>query len=256
MNFKDLLKEPLMPVIIILGIANFIVYFVVGEGTNTWDLATSIPYDATALVSAICMFYVYRFYGGKSFEGRFWMLTGVGMFLWFVAEVAWFYYVINDIAPFPSIADVFFLAAYFPIIVAVVNRSKFSKITFNSVKAAIVAVCILIVLVPTYIWVLHPIFVDTSYGTVEKVVSIAYPVLDLILLGFAVTIALYWGSKISYGWYILSLGIVLMTVADILFAAMEWNGVYYPKIELAYAATYLLMGVAALYQKKYHESFL
>jgi len=256
MSTKGFLKNPLVIFIVIWGLLNVIIYLAVPVDDANFENYTSIVYDSAVLISALVLFYVFAFYKFKSFEGKFWLLMGIGMFLWFIAEVIWYYYISINENPFPSIADFFFLLAYIPIYAGIVYKSKFSKMKFDARKIAAMIISVLLFLIPAYIWVIQPIIDDGTYGFTEKAISVAYPVLDIILLAFAVIIALYWGSTVSKGWYIISLSFMIMTIADTLFAAMEWQENYDPRWELLWVASYLLFAIGALYQKKYHESFL
>jgi hypothetical protein len=256
MRLRDVFEEPLMPIIAFIGLANLVIYAVIPPDSSQFNNLTSLFYDTSVLLSAIALFYVFSFYGRKSFEGKFWFLMGVGMFLWFIAEVIWYYYIANDIEPFPSVADFFFIAAYFPIIGGVVYRAKYSKPSFDAKKIGIVVGSVLLMLIPSYIWVAHPILGDTTYGFWDMFFSMSYIVLDLVLFAFAAMIALYWGSQVSKGWYLISFGLAVMTVADVIFAWMEYNESYDPRIELAWVVFYLLFAVGAIYQKKFHESIM
>lgn len=256
MRLRDVFEEPLLPVIAFIGLANLVVYTVVPTDSEQFNNLSSIFYDTSVLLSSIALFYVFAFYGRKSFEGKFWFLIGVGMFLWFIAEAIWYYYIANDIEPFPSVADFFFLAAYFPIVAGVVYRAKYSKPTFDAKKLGVIGGLVLLMFIPAFFWVINPILGDPSYGFWDMFFSLSYVVLDMVLFGFAVGIAVYWGSQVSKGWFLISFAIGIMTIADVIFAWMYYNGCYDARLELAWVAFYLLFAVGALYQKKFHESFM
>jgi len=257
MNARDFLKDPLVLLLIILGVVNFIVYTVMEDGTYEFALYTGIVYNAVVILSAIVLFYIFKFYGTRSREGTVWFFMGTSMLLFAIAELIWLYYTLQGWeAPFPSAADTFFLLGYIPLMAAVVWKWRFSKVERDIRKDITIIAIVLLFATPTILYLAIPVVQDQTYDDMSKAISIAYPLLDLIILGFALFIALYWGSTISKGWYIISAALIFMTVADIVFSSMEWQGVYLAKTELLYVVSYLLFALGGLYQKKLHESFM
>jgi hypothetical protein len=103
-----------------------------------------------------------------------------------------------------------------------------------------------------------PVLASAGFTFQEKFFQIAYVTLDITLFGIGLSIALYWGTAISKGWHLLSWALFSMMIADIGYSALALQGIYFDGslIELAWIGAYLLIALAANYQKKLHESFM
>lgn len=255
-KLNEFIKNPIIVLIIILGAINLITYFAITEGTNTFDLITGISYDINIALCVFCLFYVSRFYGRKNVEGQVWLYLSVAMILWLIAEIFWLYYVLSDLEPYPSIADIFFIGGYIPLFLSVVRKLRFSKVHMVFKKNLAIATIVGIILVPSLVWVGAPIYNDPGYGATEKFVGLLYPLLDIVLLAIALFIAFYWGPTISKGWYFIAASFAFFTLADISFTALDWADHQILKLELLWVAGYSLLAAGAIYQKMHHESFM
>lgn len=113
-------------VVALLSVASILtVAFMPYEELKTvWSDATTI---LLAAVAAILCFNTARSRGYLSTPYIVWMLITLGMFLWFVGELAWGIYevILNVELPYPSLADVAYLVAYLPIYIGVcLNLSR------------------------------------------------------------------------------------------------------------------------------------
>ncbi len=361
MEAKEFLKNPMILLLIIFGIISTIVYLGIPEDSDNFISMTYLVYLASTYISTVMLFYVVKFYGTKSFEGKVWLLISVGMLLWALGETIWYYYdAVAGVDPFPSIADVAYIVAYLPIAFAFIYKAKFTKAKFDMKKTAAIAIILILIALPTAIYVAGPILADEGvldmdgnamddapyyyfmtaedgvmpdtfivadeevydvavnativmeldpsvdidsveemfglydidweyidgtfewngttvtftpdealepgaeyeaevyigYGSLEKGISLLYPMLDLVLLAFALFIAFYWGSSVSGGWYIVSIAIALTTLADIGFTFLDWQGLSFPPMDLLWVASYLAFAMGGIYQKMLHESFM
>jgi len=255
MNAREFFRDPLAIALLALGAINAVVYLVLNS-LDGIEYPTIAFYCATPVFSALVLFGISRFYGKGSSEGRVWFFITMGMTLWAVGEIIWVFYDLSDMDPFPSAADAVFIAAYMPIILAFYLKATFTKVEMNAKNNAIIAVLLTAVAIPTFVYVGNPIMTDTDYDLLSKAVSLTYPILDIILLGFALFVAVYWGPTISKGWYIVATAVALMALADTSYAALEWQGVYISHLDLIWVASYIVFALGGLYQKKHHESFM
>jgi len=227
---------------------------------GNFDLAGFIGYIfylGAPVISFFILLYVVKFYGLSSFEGRVWLFITIGMGFFCIGEGFFVYYdLFSDEAPFPSIADAFYLLAYLPLTIGFIYKAKYAKVQWEMKKNVMIGGILFIFLVSTIIFVVIPIIQDDTYGFIETAVSLAYPSLDVILLAFALFVAFYWGASVAKGWYFISVGIICMAIADTLFAALEWQGHYFYPIDLLFMLNYLLIAAGAFYQKKLHEEFI
>ncbi len=134
-----------------------------------------------------------------------------------------------DIAPFPSVADVFYLAGY-PFIAAglaaLVRRSRPAGDRIALIDASIVLVPMA---VAAWIYLIAPYAAYGGSTFVERAVSGAYPLGDLLCL--AVLVRLFAGSTsirrhAQPATTIIGIGLVTMLVADVWFVVTQLHGTY------------------------------
>ncbi len=146
-------------------------------------------------------------------HGKAWISFAIFSVLWFMAEQVWmvlelFYHQ----KPFPSSADIFYIAgypAYFVFAMLYIRPVK------DGVTRKIIVVSILIaigVLVPN----LYMTFENNSdEDQLSTVLAAFYPVADAIVLVPAlVGVALFFGGKVNFPWSLMLLGIIIEVIAD------------------------------------------
>jgi diguanylate cyclase (GGDEF)-like protein/putative nucleotidyltransferase with HDIG domain len=136
----------------------------------------------------------YAIFGNHSHQTRRWgyFCVGLGAALWATGQVMFTYYVIVNIEPFPSLADVPFLGAY-PCLIAGV------ALLFGSMPIAGRARVLLdsaiaassLGVIAWYFWA-GPKWADSGQQTVGKLLSVAYPLCDVVF--FFSALVLYNGA--------------------------------------------------------------
>src|SRR5215216_6075368 len=130
------------------------------------------------------------------------------------------------IEPFPSLADALYLPGY-PVLAAglallALSRSSGRRDWAGLTDSAIIAIGFGLL---SWVLVMVPYFADPSLGLVELLVSLAYPVGDVLLLAsLAVTMA-----------------------ADTLFSVLALSGAGTAVTDAMYLVDYLLLGAAGLH---------
>jgi hypothetical protein len=157
---------------------------------------------------------------------RVWGWLAVGLFLWAVAEAVWGVFELflrQD--PFPSLADVAWTAGYAALFAALVLR-------FRSLRTALPYPWVLVLigaagLAIAVAFVMMPILSSSEYSLLEKVLSTFYGVGDLIvgLTALACVFVLI-GGRLSWPWTLVTAGLLLMTVCDLLYYYADLNGIY------------------------------
>jgi hypothetical protein len=207
-------------------------------------------------------FAVFSRQGVKGLFGRAYTGLVVGLTMWLVAESIWGYYeiVLGEESPFPSLADAFWLGAYGGLLFYVFSLYKFfgrgvKKYTIAGVTAA-VAIFGFFYLQSLISISLPP---DGEALTEEYVlplaISVAYPVLDAILLIPAILIVSNSGKGqlTSIPWAFVSF--ILVAIADILLgysAVTGFNDVTI--ITMFYNASYLFMSAGLLWYLRFFIS--
>jgi hypothetical protein len=187
----------------------------------------------------------FRFSGGLrvawALIGASFLLTAAGDILWVLFDVVW------EIEPFPSVADVAYLAFY-PVIAAglvVLVRWHKAGDRESVVDAFIVAIGATVL---AWVFVMSPYIFDGSMTLFEKLVSVAYPAGDLLLVAVVVRLVFARG-KFSMSSSLLMLGILTTLVSDAGFAVTVLSGTYATGhwLDAGWLLSSVLVGAAVLH---------
>lgn len=190
-----------------------------------------------------------------------WLLMAAGLWAYVVAQsiLAFHQLVLEEPAPFPSAADLFFLPATVLLAVSLFLFLKvYKSVGFEVAEAfevGVVAFFALSLLAVFYLVVGRPV-VASEAPFAERALNIAYPVLDCVLLIPAVLLlkmALSMrGGSLWKVWMALLLGFVFLAVGDILFAFFTTLGktALDPLLDLAFAWSYVLIARAVVTQHR------
>ena len=179
-----------------------------------------------------------------------WWLLAVGLALFVAGDGVWTFYELGlgSEVPFPSIADILYLAGYPFLLVALLRlpRARGERLDYGSLIDAM----ILATGAGAVAWVLlmAPYANDGTLSLAGRLVTIAYPLMDVLLLGVAVRLFLDARARVRAD-RLLGLGLGAMLAADVLFAAAELWGSYASGdlIDAGWLFSYALLGAAALH---------
>ena len=151
------------------------------------------------------------------------------------------------IEPFPSLADALYLPGY-PALAAglallALSRSSGRRDWAGLTDAAIIAIGFGLL---SWVLVMVPYFSDTSLGLVQLLVSLAYPVGDVLLLALAARLATTPGRRAtSFRLLITSLAVTM--AGDTLFSVLTLSGASAAVTDGMYLGAYLLLGASGLH---------
>ena len=177
-----------------------------------------------------------------------WICFTVGMTLWFLGELSWAVYtfLLNVEVPYPSIADIFWLGGYVPLLIALFVYSRLFASVLYTRKKALIAALILILGVLVSVALIVPIMgVEENLATLT--IDLAYPLLDIALLSMAlVGLTIFQKGGIGKSWLWIILGIMLNVAGDMVFSYTTAQGTYYNGhlSELLFIYGYLFFMVA------------
>jgi hypothetical protein len=189
-----------------------------------------------ALAGALFSYLIFRRQVKTRLGSRIWGAMTLGLILWAIGEAIWSYYelVLRQDTPFPSLADVVWTLGYIPLIYAVASQYLPLHATVDRQRRMLILAVVVAMLALTVWLVIIPILTDPEAGTpVEVFFSLTYPVGDIILLSFGVALAAaFLGGELALAWGPIAAGIILLSIADLLFSYGTWSGLYYPNGEL------------------------
>jgi len=182
----------------------------------------------TAFVSSFVCMKRYGFGFRLNFEAV-WFLFTLGMGLWAVAEGSWafYYFVLRVAVPYPSLADIFYIAGYIPIIAGLLGYlSTFHEaMTRRRLGLALVFIGIAAALALSFVL---PIEFEQGHTISVFLTDMTYPVLDLVLFSLTVlSLAIFAGGTIAKWWILFGIASALYVIGDEFFLYQVAQGSYY-----------------------------
>jgi len=178
-----------------------------------------------------------------------WFLFGAGLVLWTLGDGYWdaYSWFLRTEAPFPSIADVAYVGGY-PLLIAatfVLARGRARPRLTDVLDSAVVATGALIL-----VWALlvEPLLAQTGLSAAGMAVTVATPVLDVVLLVGVVQLALRKGVE-NPALRFLVVGVTCQVVTDVAYSYLTLKGAYTNGmfVDAGWIVAYGLFGVAALH---------
>ena len=161
--------------------------------------------------------------GDHGKAGLFLLGTSVS---WFLGETIWTVYeLVYDKNPFPSMADVFYLAGYplmlgfltyylKPVRKAITKKMMLSAIVISSALA-----------IPSIYMAYSP---EPDVTLFENILATAYPILDsIIFIPAIIGIALFFRGEVNFTWSLICIGILCFAIGDIGFQYATFTNTYY-----------------------------
>ena len=178
-----------------------------------------------------------------------WYLLAAGQVAFLIGDLLWDYYErVLHTDPFPSLADASYLAGY-PLMAAAVlvflRRRSLTSDLGSLIDAGIISVGVGVV---SWVYIITPYVKDPSLGVLDKFISCAYPVADLLLLCLAVRLLLVPGAR-PRAHMLLAGSLVVLLVTDVVYAytiLVEASVAHSAVLDSGWLLSYLLLAACAL----------
>ncbi|WP_369054515.1 GGDEF domain-containing protein [Kineococcus terrestris] len=235
---------PLVRALLVVGGALAVLVVALPEGP-----VRAVLYCAVAAACAATVFAGARRYRPVRPAG--WLLVGAGVGAWAVGDVV--YIVLEDVLgaePFPSVADVAYLAAY-PLLAAGFWRFVRARQGGRG-RDGFVDSAILVVGFSLLVWVtlVKPSLLDASVSATARAVGAAYPIGDVLLLAVLVQLLTSSGARTA-AFRLLVTGASLMLLADAAYQLVSLRGnvlgLDEGLVDALFLASYLCTAGAALH---------
>jgi diguanylate cyclase (GGDEF)-like protein len=177
-----------------------------------------------------------------------WLLMAFGQALFVAGDLTWNYFEIVGEDPFPSVADVLYLAGY-PFIAfglfLMIRRRTAGGDRGGIIDAAILTTAVAIL---SWTFLMQPQVVGADIDPLSLGISLAYPIADVLLVGVAMGLLTTPGAR-TMSFRLLAASFLLLVVADTVYALQTIDGTYVSgsTIDLVYLVSYLLFGASALH---------
>jgi diguanylate cyclase (GGDEF)-like protein/PAS domain S-box-containing protein len=179
-----------------------------------------------------------------------WRWFALGFLLFWAGDLYTYSYprLLGHEVPFPSLGDGAYLIVY-PALMAglliLVRRRNPERDRAGAIDSLIMTVGLALV---SWIALIQPSLRDGELSTVAKLVSIAYPVGDILLLAAAIRLAVDAGTR-RPAFYLLASSIVALLATDFAYGLVTLAGAYHGQVwlDVGWISFYLLWGAAALH---------
>ncbi|MDQ3679638.1 MAG: EAL domain-containing protein [Actinomycetota bacterium] len=179
-----------------------------------------------------------------------WRLLGLSALVWSAGAVAWAVYGItgDDVYPFPSLADVGFLGYALPAALGVLSlrgpRLPRRVQYWAMLDAAVIAASVLFI---SWTTVLGPLYRLPVHGVVERVVGLAYPVTDAVIVSLVIAMGMRKPQGSRLAWAFLASAFTTLAVTDSTYVSRSLTGSYdggHP-LDAGWTVAFLLLALAA-----------
>lgn len=182
-----------------------------------------------------------------------WRLMGMGSLLSVGGDTLWMWFdFVTHTAPFPSVADVVYLIAYAGHAAGLVMlaRTVGRRDTGALLDALVVAMGAGVL---AWVTLITPYASDSSLGLVARIVSIAYPACDLLLLTLLLRLLFAGPTRRHRALSLLAVSFALTLAANVGFGWTSLQGTYAGGhvIDVGWLLGFALAGAAALHPSAY-----
>ncbi|WP_433382181.1 putative bifunctional diguanylate cyclase/phosphodiesterase [Actinoplanes sp. CA-142083] len=223
------------------GFAVIIGYFMLPSGS----LAATFAYNVIGLVSGLAILAGVRLHRPE--RPAMWYWFAAGQLVSVVGDLVYEYYdLVLHQEPYPSLADVFYLASYPAVVVGLVLlvRRRGGESSGGILEAAIIAIGLGLAF---WVFVLHPIAAGSATSMFERWISTTYPAADVLLLAMLARLFTGSGGRTA-ATRLIGVAALLVLAADTAFSlvSLYWDADV-PWINAGFLLSYLCWGAAALH---------
>jgi diguanylate cyclase (GGDEF)-like protein/PAS domain S-box-containing protein len=163
-----------------------------------------------------------------------WWLFVFGLFLYWLGDVYTYSYpklILHAEVPFPSVGDAVYLTVYPVLMVGLlllVRRRSPQRNRNTLIDAAILTLGLSLL---SWVLLIAPYLHDPTMGVLPKLVSVAYPLGDVILLAAAIRLVLDAGQR-RPAFYLLGASLASLLVTDFVYGVMILDGTFHHQLLL------------------------
>ena len=179
------------------------------------------------------------------------VLLGMGILCYGLGQIIFTYYylVLHEIPPFPSLADVGFLIEY-PFLLLGILLLPARPIPVASRTRVVLDGLMIMTAAVTFSWyfILGPVIQQGTETALAKIVSASYPLADIVLIACLVILALRPGEHaLRRAVYLLAIGLGSLVVVDSIYSYQTLNEAYVTGtiLDVGWPVAYMLIGLGA-----------
>lgn len=225
----------------------FAIFAIYGHSLLPVGIIKGIGYVTYTIITAIALTIGIRRGGLRAFTP--WHLLAVGIFANVVADVAWYYCRIQEIVvPYPSVIDLMYLSGYVTRAVALhfMNQARTRHQDLSGWIDSLIIGCGAGLL--SWIFLMEPYADNLSLTFLERAVSIAYPLMNVLMLAVVARMWINPGKR-PPAYLLLNAGLSLWLIADTIYQKAMLDGSYYSGhlLDAGWLLSWTLLAMAALH---------
>ena len=216
------------------------------------------------LLAALIGFEGSKFFTLKSSLGKSTFYISLGILCWGFGALLWLYY--NLLAkievPYPSIADIGFLAIIPLVVVGLSHLLRYAQIKLNFATIIRLSILPFLVLIFTFFFFIWDKLAE-NVGLLTKILNILYPLGDALFLSISLTLLIMtfgssFGKVLTRSLLVLSLGFAFEAIADFSFSYTTTMGTYYSGnwVDIIFALAFFTIGVGMYLLHLDHARFI
>lgn len=225
-----------------------VVVAIIPYGLHSSDIAYNLHYFAIGCSSVVAL--ALGVWLHRPVYKLPWLLILTAQVLVVSGDAVWLYYALflHTEAPSPSIADLLYFAGYLPLflgIILLVRQRTRGNDQGGLIDAAIITIGLGLV---GWVFLMAPYAYAADLTLSERLISLAYPLIDVLLVAVLVQFLLSPGRR-PPAFVFLSLSYLMQLAADIVSALMTLNAGYSTgnPVDYGWLLSFALLGTAALH---------
>jgi hypothetical protein len=160
---------------------------------------------------------------------RIWLFFTAGLLLWLISKISWSVCTMppNATVPYPSFADLLWLAGYLPLFAALHSYLRSFGFSLSRIRYSAFALTVSLALLWLFIILVPPV-VAASGRDMTVLLSLVYLGLDLSLFSLSVHgLFVFFNGRIGVAWAFVSGALFLNAVGNILFSYATQSNTYF-----------------------------
>lgn len=199
---------------------------------------TYMPVTGTFVILSTIMSLRFKKTGN---HGKAWLLFLGTAASWFIAETIWIVYeLVYHIDPYPSVADVFYIAGYpFLFLFSIYYLMPFKKLISRKIIICTSLIAISVMIPNLYMTIDN----NSNESKFTIALGATYPIADsIVLVPALIGIFLFFRGEVNFLWTLLLIGILSEVIADTGFQYFTLNNSYYTghPIDILFIWSYII----------------
>ncbi|GAA4605040.1 diguanylate cyclase (GGDEF)-like protein [Actinoplanes octamycinicus] len=198
------------------------VYYLIGHYAGTWTVGSQLVFSvpsASAVAALIGAAMRYRPHGAR----RPWLLLAAGQGAMLIGDLVYYLLGRSGEVPYPSLADLWYLGGYIGLalgLLSLLRRRTPGWDLPSLIDATVVAVATSLV---AWVYLIEPL--SSGASGAAQAVTIAFPMMDLVLLTVGVRLMIGAGRRPPTFWLLMT-WLVIMIFADTTYSLQALLGTY------------------------------